>query len=80
MNNDKIEECRIQNCFLLRQLLVTLLTVLSGGIVGLFFTQSSITKYFFIMLGVFFLYVFGVEFHKNNVELNGYLYKRRAKQ
>lgn len=78
MNNEKIEEFKVQNCFLLRQILTTLITVLSGGIVGLFFAHDSSLKYLFISLGIFFLVIFVKTFQKNNIELNGYLYKGRT--
>lgn len=77
MEQGKVEEYKVQNCFLLRQLLTTLITVLSGGIVGLFFVQNSFWKFFFIVIGFFFLAVFVSSFRKNNIELNEYLYKQR---
>ena len=75
---EKVEEFKVQNCFLLRQILTTLITVLSGGIAGLFFAQDSSLKYLFIPIGIFFLIIFVKTFQKNNIELNGYLYKGRA--
>lgn len=44
MEIEKLEEYKIQNCFHLRQPMATIITVLSGGIAGLFFVENSIWK------------------------------------
>lgn len=76
MEENKIVEYKIQNCFLLRQLLTTLITVLVGGLIGLAFTEDSFAKYSLLTIGGFFFVVFITSLHRIIVELNKYLYTK----
>lgn len=77
MEQDKIEEYKVQNCFLLRQLLTTLITVLVGGLTGLAFAPDTSAKYILLAIGCFFFVVFTTSLYRTIVELNKYLYTKQ---
>ena len=56
-NFEKIEEYKFKNSISVRQNATQALIVLIGGVVGLCFTDNNFLKFFFIILGLFFIIV-----------------------
>lgn len=77
MNEDEIIEKRITNLISVRQLIVSILIVMSSGLVGLFFTQMNAFKSLFIVMGSYGILILSKEFVNTNREIRSYLYKRR---
>ncbi len=77
-NDLKIIEIRVKNLMLSKQLIVQTLTVIIGGIIGLWFTPS-IFKWPLTIFGLMFSIVLIKNFQDINTEINGYLYGKRRK-
>lgn len=61
MDNDfqKIQEYKFKNSISARQNITQALIVLVGGVVGLCFADNSFFKFFFLIIGLFFIVVLG---------------------
>lgn len=59
MDEEKIQEYKFKNSLSVRQNATQSLIVLIGGVVGLCFAANSFLKFFFITIGVLYIFILG---------------------
>ena len=76
-NSVKLEKIKIKTEHLvsLRQLLTQSLTILIGGLVGMYFTPNSTFKAAAIIAGMFYMVVLIKSLYSTIIELNKCIYK-----
>lgn len=76
-NSIQLEKIKIKSQHLvsLRQLLAQALTILIGGVVGIWFTPDSIFKVVAMIVGLFYVIVLIKSLYLTIVELNKCIYK-----
>lgn len=76
-NSIKLEKIKIKSQHLvsLRQLLAQALTILIGGVVGIWFTPDSVFKVAAMAVGLFYVIVLIKSLYLTIVELNKCIYK-----
>jgi hypothetical protein len=76
---EEIAKLKVQNLIALRQMLMTNLLVIGGGVVGIAYTENSFLKCFLIASGVWLLYVFTKNLYSTKQELDIIPDKRRVR-
>ena len=73
----KILELRVTDLISSKQLIISILIVLVGGISGLFFIENSLPRNFLICFGIFYALILIKDFNNTNSEIRKYLYKNK---
>ena len=73
----KILELRVKDLISSKQLIISILIVLVGGISGLFFIVYSLPRNFLICFGIFYALILIKDFNNTNSEIRKYLYKNK---
>ncbi len=76
---DELTKTKVNNLIALRQLITQVLTVLTGGLVGVFLMPNTAFKIFLLIFGIYFTAKLIATLANTITELNSYLYSNKRK-